>query len=187
MVKGGRGLERRVDQLTHKVAANEKSQKGFKQVPPDHPSTYVKFPWNSYIYETTGLTTGDAGEVTVTMGSLLTGMTQSINLLNEERVKFKIQKAQCWCTTGTMLVFPKIEALFHELSQIDKQPRNTQKDSGNWNKPAKAGYVYPLVDRSEIYTIDDAARKIVTVIAANENTEVIIRVHVLWNTGPILP
>lgn len=187
MVKGGRTLERRVDQLTHKVSANEKSQKGFKQVPPNHPTTYVKFPWNSYIFETSGLTTGDATDTIVTIQSLLTGLTQDINISSEDRVKLKIQKAQCWATTGTMLVFPKLEALFHEVSQSDKQPRNTQKDSGNWNSPAKAGYVYPLVDRSEIYTLADKDRKVVTLTAANENTEVIVRVHLLWNTGPILP
>lgn len=187
MAKGGRTLERRMDQLTHKVAANEKSQKGFKQVPPEHPSTYVKFPWNSWIYETTGLTTGDSSETIVTVGSLLRSLLQTINIASEDRIKVKIQSAQCWCTTGTMLVFPKLEARFHEVSQGDKQPRNTQKDSGNWNKPARAGYVYPLVDRSEIYTITDTDRKVVTAIVENENAEIIVRVHLLWKTGPILP
>lgn len=187
MAKRGNNLERRMDQLTHRLATNEKSQKGFKQVPPDHPTTFVKFPWNSYIYESTGLTTNDATEVIVTMQSLLTGLTQTVNIASEDRVKLKIQKAQCWCTTNTTLIFPQIDVMFHETSQSDKQPRNTQKDSGNWNKPAKAGYVYPLVDRSEIYTLADKDRKVVTVTAANAGTEVIIRVHMLWKTGPILP
>lgn len=161
---------------------SEKANKGFKMTPPDLPSTFVSAPWNSWTFERTYLSTSDNQVFPLTIELLITQIATDLSLSSIERVRIKIQSGQIWVTTGPTLVQPSFEAKFFELSQSDAQIRSLQRDVGNWNKPAKAGYVYPTVDKQEIYGINDAARDVLTATVSNLGSTVTLRVQLLWKS-----
>lgn len=160
----------------------EKVNKGYKMTPTDTPKTFVEAPWNSWTFERTAEHQADEYATEITIDNLITQLATKLSLTAIEKVVIKIHAAQAWVTTGATLIQPNLEARFYELSRVDGQVRSLQRDVGSWNKPAKAGYVYPLVDQSEVYNITDSARKVVKVTAVAAKSQVTVRVQLLWRS-----
>jgi len=166
------------------VKASEKASKGYKMAPTDLPKTFVEAPWNSWTFERTTISTATFEEQIVTVETIITQLATKLSLTAIERVRIKIHAGQIWAMPGTALVQPDLEARFFELSQGDQQIRSLQRDIGNWNKPAKAGYVYPTVDKSEIYNLTDKDRKVLSGTPVAIDSKVTCRVQLLWRSLP---
>jgi len=181
----GRGKKRSSgDRALQIVKADQKAQKGYKIVPTVTPKAFVVTPWNSWTFEQTQTTTSPNTESVVLIDTIISKLATVISLSAIDRVKIKIHAAQTWCSPNTMLILPDLEARFYELSQSDQQIRSLQRDIGAWSKPAKAGYVYPLVDRSEVYSLIDKDRRVLATTSISGNTSITNRVQLLWKSAP---
>lgn len=178
---GGKGTSAG-EKALRMVRASEKANKGYKMTPSDLPKTFIEAPWNSWTFESTSLSTATATEITV--NTIITQLATKLSLTSIERVRIKIHAAQIWVLPGSTLIFPNLEATFYELSQGDQQIRSLQRDIGNWSKAAKAGYVYPTVDKSEIYNLTDKDRKVCMGLALTAGSQITLRVQVLWRSLP---
>jgi hypothetical protein len=86
---------------------------------------------------------------------------------------------------GTLLV-PELKAEFFELSGesvTSQRPRSTQRDIGTLNKPAKAGYVYPMQDQREIVAGENVNVRVADVTAVYQGMNLTTRVQVLWQAS----
>lgn len=170
------------EKALQRVNLIQKANKGYKMIPTDHPKVFIEAPWNSWTFEQTFTNATALLTNTVSIDTILTQIATKLSLTSIEKVVIKIHAAQAWVTSGTMLVQPNLEARFFELSRGDSQVRSLQRDVGSWNKPAKAGYVYPTVDKSEIYNINDKDRKVVSVVAVAAESKTTVRVQLLWRS-----
>lgn len=154
-------------------------------VPSDLPKAFVESPWNNWTYTTSVVSATSTNlETTVTIDSLQTQIAGSLNVTSISKIRIKVHSAQVWVMPGDSLIYPRADVQFFELSKSDDQVRNTQRDQGNWSKPAKAGYCFPLVDQSEVFDIEDNARKVLTVTTGVAGSVVTIRVQLLWRSLP---
>lgn len=173
------------EKALREVRHASKANKGFKMVPSDLPKAFVESPWNNWTYNATTVSATSTSLVTtVTIDTLLSQIATLLNLTSISKVRIKVHSAQVWVTPGTTLLFPRADFQFYELCKSDDQLRNTQRDQGNWSKPAKAGYCFPLVDQSEVFSIDDNARKVLSVTTGIADSVVVIRVQLLWRSLP---
>ncbi len=185
MAKGGKRASDGAKAL-QMVRMSTKANKGYKMTPSDLPKTFVQAPWNSWTFERTVVNASGLQVNETTVDIILTQIATQLSLSAIERVRIKIQAAQVWAFSAAVLLQPDVEVTFYELSQSDKQVRSLQKDIGSWNKPAKCGYVYPTVDKQEIYSNADGARLVLSTKPITAETKTTVRIQVLWRSLPVL-
>lgn len=181
MSKGGRGESDGAKAL-RMVTSTNKAIKGYKMTPTDLPKAFVEAPWNSWTFERTNTSSSAFEEISLTVDDICTQIATKLEIGFIDRVRIKIQAAQVWCMAGTSLITPDVEVRFFDLVQDAKQHRSLQRVIGNWNKPAKAGFVYPIVDKQEVLGIDEATRTVLSAKPATIDSKVTQRVQVLWKS-----
>lgn len=176
-------LASRITNLEHKLT-------GRKTVPHDNPPAYVALPWNSFTYERTQ-EAGQAGAVqSTTVQDVLAQIVARCGLADTPPrvadVRVKVLSCQVWGTVGGTLLVPELLAEFFELSgetTTTQRPRSSQRDIGTLNKPAKAGYIYPISDQREIVADDNVALRVADVTAVYQGMNLTTRVQVLWQSS----
>jgi len=184
MPTGNARLANRITTLEHKLS-------GRKTVPQDNPPPYVALPWNNFTYEKTQ-EAGQAGAVqSTTVQSIFAQLVSRVMLSDTEPniadVRVKVLGCQVWGTVGGTLLVPEILAEFFELngeSATSQRPRSSQRDIGTLNKPAKAGYVFPIQDQREIVAGENVNVRVADVTAIYQGMNLTTRVQVLWQSSP---
>jgi hypothetical protein len=165
---------------------------GRKTIPQDNPPAYVALPWNSFTYEKTQ-TAGQALSVqSTTVQEIIQQVVARIGLADslttgKADVRVKVLGCQTWGTVGGTLLVPEILAEFYEISGesvTTQRPRSSQRDIGTLNKPAKAGYAFPVADQREIVADDLVALRVANVTAVKQGMELTTRVQILWQSSP---
>jgi len=183
MPNGNARLANRIRTLEHKLS-------GRKTVPQDNPPAYVSVPWNNFTYEKTQ-EAGQAGAVqSTTVQSIFAQIVARCGVSDTEPniadVRCKVLSCQVWGTVGGTLLVPELKAEFFELSGesvTSQRPRSTQRDIGTLNKPAKAGYVYPMQDQREIVAGENVNVRVADVTAVYQGMNLTTRVQVLWQAS----
>lgn len=170
-----------------RIRALERRLTGHKTVPAPNPPAFVQLPWNSWTFERLETTTSDFDIVNITVGDVITQIRNRLGLSSDARIRIKVQSSQIWCTAAG-LVYPDLESSFYELSGegslTTQNPRSNQRDKGTLNMPAKCGYNFPSSDKREILDSNLTGLKIVTGIASNSDSNITVRIHVLWQASP---
>jgi len=173
------------------VRASARRDQGHKVVPALRPPQIVRLPWNSFTFSAT-YQTSSSSTVTVNIGAIRNQIVSFMGLTGASgRVALKIQSAACWCTSvGPGFFQPSIEGLYWELIPVSTgevyNVRSEQYDHGTLNIPARTGYVWPLADRKEIHSPETDSHVVCKFTTpTNSNLNVTVRVHVLWNHGPV--
>jgi len=181
---GDARLAMRITTLEHKL-------NGRKTIPQDNPPAYVALPWNSFTYERTQ-EAGQAGAVqSTTVQDVLAQVAARVCLADTPPrvadVRVKVLGCQTWGIVGGTLLVPEILAEFFELSGetvTTQRPRSSQRDIGTLQKPAKAGYVFPIQDQREIVADDNVNLRIANVTAIYAGMNLTTRIQVLWQSSP---
>lgn len=183
MPNGNARLANRITTLEHKL-------NGRKTVPQDNPPAYVALPWNSFTYEKTQEAAQAEVVQSTTVQDILAQIVTRCGLADTPPrvadVRIKVLSCQTWGTVGGTLLVPEILAEFFELSGetiTTQRPRSSQRDIGTLNKPAKAGYVYPIQDQREIVADDNVALRVADVTAVYQGMNLTTRVQVLWQSS----
>ena len=163
---------------------------------PNVPTPYVQKPWNFYTYEVTDTTAAANEVVKTTVNGIVDQIRTRLQLATTATVRIKLLKGWMWCQAGTQLIQPDCESKFFDLSPSRSDagggtqfPRSTQRDVGNWDQAAKAGYSFPAIDRREILTsvtnaADDTTVMNTTVVGIG--TKVTSRLSLMWQSGAVL-
>jgi len=183
MPNGNARLANRITMLEHKLS-------GRKTVPQDNPPSYVALPWNNFTYEKTQ-EAGQAGAVqSTTVQTIFAQLVARCGLSDTEPniadVRVKVLSCQVWGTVGGTLLVPELLAEFFELSgesATSQRPRSSQRDIGTLNKPAKAGYVFPVQDQREIVAGESVNVRVADVTAVYQGMNLTTRVQVLWQAS----
>jgi len=190
----GRGGMRRPQQSNARLASRltnlEHKLNGRKTVPQDNPPAYVALPWNSFTYEKTQ-EAGQANAVqSTTVQDILAQVVARCGLADSPPrvadVRVKVMSCQTWGTVGSTLLVPEILSEFFELSGetvTTQRPRSSQRDIGTLNKPAKAGYIFPVQDQREIVADDNVALRVADVTAVYQGMNLTTRVQILWQSS----
>jgi len=181
--QGNARLASRLTNLEHKL-------NGRKTIPQDNPPAYVALPWNSFTYEKTQ-EAGQANAVqSTTVQDVLAQVVARCGLADAPPrvadVRVKILSCQTWGTVGSTLLVPEILSEFFELSGetvTTQRPRSSQRDIGTLNKPAKAGYVFPVQDQREIVADDNVALRVADVTAVYQGMNLTTRIQILWQSS----
>merc|ERR1712100_479765 len=168
----------------------ERRLTGRKTVPQDNPPAYVALPWNSFTYEKTW-EAGQAGAIqSTTVQEIISQIVARVCLADTPPrvadVRLKVLSCQTWGTVGATLLVPELLAEFFELSgesTTTQRPRSSQRDIGTLNKPAKAGYVYPVADQREIVADENVLLRVADVTAVYQGMNLTTRVQVLWQSS----
>jgi len=167
----------------------EMRMSGHRTIPAQNPPAFVQLPWNSWTYQRTDRTQSQLERVTVTLGDIAAQIKARLGIDNLEQTKgirIKVQGAQIWCTAST-LVLPEIDCTFFEIDAGATQPRSNQKDIGTLQNPAKCGYRYPNSDRKNVLSFPfDSDQTICDAIASSQDSDVTLRIQVLWQTDSSL-
>jgi len=160
---------------------------GVKYTPAYDPPTFVERPWNSWTFSRTDFTTATFESVPITISDIMTQIAGRLGV-DADRLVVKIQRAAVWCTVADVLLQPDLSCSFYEVSEKTVTPqmaRSSQRDLGTLNRPAKCGYVYPMVDQKEIVYKAEDALLVVNSVAAAIGSRVTTRVNVLWNSQAV--
>jgi hypothetical protein len=154
--------------------------------PPNDPPSFVTRPWNSMVYEKIATTVGENVGYTIADTDILSELKARFNLSDSSVPVFKVQRASIWTvSTGPSFPLPSLDAVFYELTGVGtggSVARSDQRDKGTLNRPAKAGYTYPLPDQKEISAKGDATQNICAGIAGGAGSRMIFHIHVLWKS-----
>jgi len=156
---------------------------GARYVPKPDPPTFVEKPWNSWTFNRTSVTSADEQSDPITVADIITQISNKL-AINADRLVVKIQRAAVWCTAASTLLQPDLSCSFYEVSEKTVTPqmaRSEQRDLGTLNRPAKCGYIYPMVDQKEIIYKAEEQLLVVNAIAETSGSLITARVHVLWN------
>lgn len=162
---------------------------GHRTVPAPNPPAFVQLPWNSWTYQRTDRTQSQLERVLVTVGDITGQIKAQLGIDNPQEnkgIRIKVQGAQVWCTAST-LVLPRINCTFYELESGSNQPRSNQVDVGTLQNPAKCGYKFPNSDsKNVLITPFDSEQNVCDAIAESQDSDVTLRVQVLWQTDNTL-
>lgn len=161
----------------------ERRLTGAKFIPKPDPPTFVEKPWNSWTFNRTSKTTADEMSAPITVADVITQISTRLGL-SADRLVIKIQRAAVWCTVGDTNLQPDISCSFYEVSEKTVTPqmaRSEQRDLGTLSRPARCGYIYPMVDQKEIIYKAEEQLLIVNAVAETSGSLVTVRIHVLWN------
>lgn len=196
-MRGGRRAQRSrgrsvtAEQVSTRVTMLERRLNGHKTIPQDNPPAYVSLPWNNFTYEKTQEAGQALAAQVTTVNDILVQLAARCGLSTSPPdvadVRVKVQSCQVWGTVGGTLLVPEIAVEFFELSgetAANQRPRNTQRDVGTLNKPAKVGYTFPLADRKEVVADDLTLLKVASAIAIYAGTNLTTRIQVLWQSSP---
>lgn len=177
--------------ISTQVRALSKRIEGHKCSLSSNPGTFVERPWNGWTYEISQTTAQDLQSTVITILMVLTQLANK-NGIPVERLRIKVQSSGVWGIVSSTLLSPDIECKFYELAGttldspiLEQFPRSTQRDKGTLNLPAKCGYVYPMRDSKDIYGHYSGDRKIVDTKAVTTGTDVVTRVHLLWQSSDV--
>lgn len=175
-------LQRELTSLKHAV-------NGVKTRPPADPRSFIAIPWNSFTYEKSIVTTSDDQVYITTVDNVLSQLLIRVGLSSATTLGMKVKSAQCWATcAGSSFALPTVVAEFHELAnpQAANTVRSTQRDRGTLNRPASAGYVYPIADSREILdSRGSGSVKILTVTGGDTGTYLTARIQFLWRASVV--
>ncbi len=160
---------------------------GVRFVPKPDPPTFVERPWNSWTFSRTSRTSAEEMSAPVTVADVITQISNRLGL-TADRLVIKIQRAAVWCTAADTLLQPDISCSFYEVSEKTVTPqmaRSEQRDLGTLSRPARAGYIYPMVDQKEIIYKAEEQLLILNAVAETTGSFVTVRVHVLWNVQSV--
>lgn len=167
------------------IKALERRLTGHKTSPSDNPTSFVQLPWNGWTFERTDVTDAAFESVTISVSDIRQQITVALGLeIGASDLRIKVHSAQTWCTVTSTLLHPDISTKFYELVAVstDQYPRETARDLGTLNKPAKIGYNFPSADRREIMGSAQDAHKIVETTAVTAGSAITTRVQVLWQS-----
>lgn len=168
------------------IKALEKRLTGHKTSPAINPTSFVQLPWNSWTFERTDTTDSAFENVAITVADIRTQIAVQLGLATTADLRIKVHSAQVWCTTAEVLLQPDITTRFFELASVipaagfTQYPRETVRDLGTLNRPAKNGYAFPSADKREIMGLLQATYKITETTAVTLGSAVTTRVQVLW-------
>lgn len=175
-------LQRELTSLKHAV-------NGVKTRPPPDPRSFVSIPWNSFTYEKAIVTTSDDQVYQTNVDNVLAQLLLRIGLSSATTLGMKVKSAQGWATcAGPTFTVPALIAEFHELAnpQAANTVRSTQRDRGTLNRPATAGYVFPIADSREILDSSmSGSNKILTLTGGDSGTILTARVQFLWRASVV--
>ncbi len=166
----------------------KRSIAGAKFVPKPDPPTFVEKPWNPWTFNRTARTTAEEMSMPITVADVITQISNKLGL-TADRLVVKIQRAAVWCTVGDTIFQPDISCSFYEVSEKTVAPqmaRSEQRDLGTLNRPARVGYIYPMVDQKEIIYKAEEQLLILNAVAETTGSLITVRVHVLWNVQSVV-
>ena len=155
---------------------------GRRYVPAADPSTFIEKPWNSWTFERTNITTSAFEPTLITIADVLTQISGKLGV-SADRLIVKVQRVAVWCTAAGLLQ-PDVACSFYELSEktvVPQMVRSQQRDLGTLNRPARCGYIYPMVDQKEIIYKLEEQLIISNSVATSIDSRVTTRVSILWN------
>jgi len=177
-------------QLAARLTGMERKLNGRKTIPQDNPPAYVALPWNSFTYEKTQTAGQPLAVQSTTVQEIISQVVARCGLADTPPrvadVRVKVLGCQVWGTVGGTLLVPEILAEFFEISgesATTQRPRSSQRDIGTLNKPAKAGYAFPVADQREIVADDLVALRVADVTAIKQGMELTTRVQILWQSS----
>lgn len=177
---------RRGPSASTQISTLRKEIMGHKRMPSMDPSTFVQLPWNNWTFERTIGAADAAVDLEYKVNDVINQIAVRVGLTSVENCRIKVQSCSAWITAEGVPAVPDLTAEFFELSgqQIGQiqYPRSLQRDKGTLNKPAKAGFMYPLADRKEIFGSPEGLLKLATFSKA-ANCSLTVRISVLWQSG----
>jgi hypothetical protein len=177
-VANQRRTQARVNDLSHQL-------KGTKYNPTPFPRPFTAVPWNSLTVDFENKVETGENQLELTVTAILTRINEKVG----SDAKFKVIKAEVWCTASG-LSYPTLKTEFYDLSYTanpagDSEARSQQADRGTLNAPAKTGFMWPMTDQKQVLTNPEAQYKVLyarTGAEANSGVGTVLyaRVHLLW-------
>ena len=195
MVRGNRRAANQANGNKIVTQSELKSQRrdmdGGKVLPPIIPSTFNQLPWNSWTFERASAVQAPGSFEVITIQDIISQIVTRIGLRDEDpiaEVRIKVSQAAAYLTADG-LVYPDMVTEFYELAGQDagdvQYPRETQRDKGTLNIPARAGYKFSSADRRQIFGTSKGTTKIMRVTSTpGEGAMLTTRVMVLWQASP---
>lgn len=168
--------QRQLREMEHRIS-------GARYTPAIEPPTFVEKPWNSYTFSRSDVTTAGLESVPITVADIITQVSNKL-AVNADRLVIKIQRAAVWCTVAATLLQPDMSCSFYEVSEktvVPQMARSEQRDLGTLNRPARCGYIYPMVDQKEIIYKAEEQLLVVNSVPVTSGSIVTTRVAILWN------
>lgn len=182
--RGGRArgvVQRTVNNAIRREARHDAGQ-GFTPslLPPD----FVRVPWNSFTFSST--VSGSDAFSAVTVKTIRDTIIGICGISNTAIVQLKIERARVWNISrgGTGgFSMPNLYTRFYELTTSTSNQsafRTFRNDHGTLDLPAKAGYLWPLRDRTEVLSSNEDHD--VMSFKAPSGTSVVVMINCLWRS-----
>lgn len=174
-------MQRTVNNAIRREARHDAGQ-GFtpSQLPPD----FVRVPWNSFTFSTT--INGSDAFAGITVKTIRDTIIGICGISNTAIVQLKVERARVWNISrgGTNgFSMPNLYTRFYELTTSTSNQsavRTLRNDHGTLNLPAKAGYVWPLRDRTEVLSSNEEHD--VMAFKAPTGTSIVVMINCLWRS-----
>lgn len=149
--------------------------------PPNDPPSYPTRSWVPLTYEVIHTCNADSTGTSIAMGALLDECKARYAVSTSGQVALQVLSAQVWATSqGPDFPLPGLEADFYEIANSPTGSaiaRKRTRDNGTLQRPAVAGYIFPLVDQKDVITADDKSKLVVAATGTYKGTKLVIRVR----------
>lgn len=167
--------------LLQKVNALQTKVEGRAYAPRNDPPSYPTRVWIPLTFETIHTCNGDSTGTSVSLGAVIDECKARYAVSTGGQIALQILSAQVWATSqGPDFPLPGLEADFYEIASAPASSaiaRHRTRDNGTLQRPAVAGYQYPLVDQKDVITADDKSQLVVAATGTYKGTKLVIRVQ----------
>lgn len=178
--RGARGrqqLESQIRRLRHQMT-------GHTVVPSADPSAFVQRPWNQWTFEITSAADEGGSTLDITTEQISNQIYNKCGLASTAILEIKILDGYAWgATRATEFKPPVMDVHFYELevsSAGTSGVRQYIRDVGTIQRPARAGYVYPVTDSRNVFIRGETNTPVMKVTSLAEYMTLTARCHVLW-------
>lgn len=145
-----------------KVAKLETELKGKAFKPSRDPPSYPTRAWVPIVIEFTHTCTGDGTGTSIAISALIDEVKARYGVTGQ--VALRIHQAAVWAiSAGPSFPKPGLEADFYEIDNQGSSAiaRRRTRDIGTIQAPARAAFIYPMVDQREIATAEEKNKLVV--------------------------
>lgn len=160
-----------------KIAQLETDVKGRAYKPGPDPPSYPTRAWVPITVELQHVCTGDSTGTNIAVSAVIAEIKARYAVTGQ--VACRIHKAAVWAiSAGPSFPKPGLEADFYEIDNQTSSAiaRRRTRDIGTIQMPARAGFIYPMVDQREIATATEENKLIVAATGNLKDTILVFQI-----------